>query len=79
MNSLAKRTTSVTECACSAKIGENLRMVSPPAVLEAVTRLGKACRRLSAASCRIPDADPHPAYEEGRDMRGSDIKMWVSA
>jgi hypothetical protein len=68
----------VTECACSAKIGENLRMVSPPAVLEAGTPLGKACWRLSAASCRIPDADSHPTYE-GRDIRGSDIKMWVSA
>jgi len=41
MNSRAKRTTSVTECACSSKIAGYLRIGSPPAVLEAGAPLGK--------------------------------------
>jgi hypothetical protein len=42
MNSRAKRTTSAQERAAFPRIAEYFRMASPPAVLEAGTRLGKS-------------------------------------
>src|SRR5215831_10454525 len=73
MNSRAKRRTSVTECACSARIARYLRMNSSPAVLEASALLGKVAgvhRRHHA----YPHPDPHQTYEE-QDTGGlSDIE-----
>jgi hypothetical protein len=60
MNSRAKRTTSAKERAPFPRIAEYFRMGSPPAVLEAGTRLGKSGGLIDAARLSCPSFGKTP-------------------
>src|SRR5438445_12984120 len=59
MNSRARRTTSETECACSARIGGYLRVGSAPGVLEAAALVGEDCGGDWGTYRGTPDVSPN--------------------